>query len=136
MSMPRESCDGQRILQRLSWFEPRSLIASLCCTALLAASGCTTMRDVERPAPGTPLPVEAGETVAVSLRDGSRLELSFVEWTADRLAGTDSMGILHRIAAEDIAKLEVKRHSLLGSLGVGVVILAVVLAAASDSSDY
>jgi hypothetical protein len=94
------------------------------------------MHTVERPASGTPLPVEAGETVEVSLRDGSRIELSFVEWTADRLAGTDSQGILHRIAAGDIAKLEVKRHSLLRSIGVGVVIVAVVLAAAGGSSDY
>jgi len=94
------------------------------------------MHTVERPASGAPLPVEVGETVTVSLRDGSRLELSFVEWTADRLAGTDSTGILHRIAAEDIAKLGVKRHSLLGTVGVGVVVAGMVLAVASDSSDY
>jgi hypothetical protein len=125
-----------RIPRQPSWPEPRSLIVSICCLTLLAASGCTTMHTVERPASGTPLPVEVGETVEVSLRDGSSLELSFVEWTADRLAGTDSQGILHRIAAEDIAKLEVRRHSLLGTIGVGVVIAAVVLAAAGDSSDY
>jgi hypothetical protein len=82
------------------------------------------------------LPVEVGETVEVSLRDGSSLELSFVEWTADRVAGTDSQGILHRIDAEDISKLEVRRHSLLGTIGVGVVIAGVVLAAAGDSSGY
>ena len=82
------------------------------------------------------MPVEVGETVTVSLRDGGSLELSFVEWTADRLAGTDSNGILHRIAAEDIAELEVKRHSLLRTIGVGLVIAGLVLAVASDSADY
>ena len=136
MSKLGEFVNRTRILRRPSWPGPRSLIVNFCCVTLLAASGCTTMHNVEPPASGAPLPVEVGETVEVSLRDGSRLELSFVEWTADRLAGTDSKGILHRIAAEDISKLEVKRHSLLGSIGVGVVIAGVVLAAAGDSSDY
>jgi hypothetical protein len=136
MSKLGEFLHRTSILRRPSWLESRSLIVNFCCVTLLAASGCTTMHTVDRPASGTPLPVEAGETVEVSLRDGSRIELSFVEWTADRLAGTDSQGILHRIAAGDIAKLEVKRHSLLRSIGVGVVIVAVVLAAAGGSSDY
>jgi len=136
MSKLGEFLNRTSILRRPSWLGPRSLIVTFCGVTLLAASACTTMHTVERPAPGAPMPLEVGETVTVSLRDGNHLELSFVEWTADRLAGTDSNGILHRIAAEDIAELEVKRHSLLRTIGVGLVIAGLVLAVASDSADY
>lgn len=110
-----------------------SLTGYFLCAALLAAAGCTTLQTVDQS--GAAHTIEPGDTVVVTMRDGRELGLAFGDWTDEALTGTDEAGILQKIDREDIARVEVRRYSVLRSIGVGAVVAGVALAAASDSSD-
>ncbi|MGH8196292.1 MAG: hypothetical protein ACREQ8_18140 [Woeseiaceae bacterium] len=111
--------------------EVHSLIVYFSCAAMLVASGCATMHTVD---PQAESEIEPGERVVVSLQDGREVELSFESWTSAGLTGTDETGILQKIEPEDIARVEVERYSPLRSIGLGIVVIGVVAAAAYDSS--
>ncbi len=95
-------------------------------------AGMPTVTQVSRV--GGASPIEPGEMVVVSLQDGRELELSFESWTSAGLTGTDETGILQKIEPEGIARVEVERYSPLRSIGLGIVVIGVVAAAAYDSS--
>lgn len=113
-----------------------SLVVHFSCAAMLALSGCTTMQTVE---PQAASELEPGQTVFVSLRDGSEVELSFMDWTSEGLTGTDETGILQKYESEDIARVGVQRYSTAKSVGLGVAVVAIaagIAAAGGSGSGY
>ncbi|HEX7081435.1 MAG TPA: hypothetical protein VF329_10510 [Gammaproteobacteria bacterium] len=117
------------------WIKPRALVVQCSSAAQLAASGCTTMQTVEPPSGSAAWQeVDPGETVLVSLRDGSEVDLSFVSWTSEGLTGTDEVGALQEIEPDEIARIEVERTSIAKSIGLGAAVGAVLVGIAVDTA--
>ncbi|MEX2126213.1 MAG: hypothetical protein WD795_20140 [Woeseia sp.] len=112
MSLPafRHTAPTHRHRQRLA-LDSQSLMVMFC-SMFLIFGGCTTTQTVDLQSKAvTQDDPKPGDAVVVSLRNGRKLELTVVEWTAEQLVGTDQSGSRHTIAREDITQLEATRIS-------------------------
>lgn len=102
------------------------------CLALLAA-GCTTLQPVDRQSAVRDL--EPGDEILVTTRDGRELELLFGDWTSQALTGSDELGLLQSVENDDIASVQVERHSTARSVGLGAAVAAFLVGIAAAASD-
>jgi preprotein translocase subunit SecE len=109
-------------------FFKRWLASLLCCC--LAATSCSTLRDVPlttAPAPVSSAGLTLGDTVIVTLRDGSSQKLKVTQIDATSLSGMGKRGTAEaRYAFADMASLEVRRVSFWKTTGVVGATLLVV----------
>lgn len=97
-----------------------------CILALaVATSGCTTLQPVETSPADAAAQLKAGDTIEVTLRDGSVEELKLVEITEDAYIGES-----RRIGFDEIASMQVQTiDALMTTLAVVGIIAVIALAA-------
>lgn len=116
----------------------RTGIPLFCVIALISGSGCTTTRIID---PQSRLPtaseLKSGDTVKVTLTDGSELDIIFLEETAEHIIGRDRQGAAHTISRQDIAFLEARSLSTGKNLLLvgGIVLIVGVVQALADTAE-
>ena len=106
--------------------------------ALILAPGCTTTRTIDpQSQPSAMREVRSGDTVKLTLTDGTELDMTFVDQTPGHIIGTDRNGLEHTIARRDISVLKVRSSS--GGMTLllvgGVVLLVGAILAVHDTVD-
>jgi hypothetical protein len=116
----------------------RWIISLLCCC--LVATSCTTLRDVPLTVQQTPVSsagIKLGDTVVVTLRDGTSQKFTVTQLDATSLSGKARRGTGDvRYPFADMASLEVRRVSFWktsGTVAATLAVIAVALAAAMFS---
>lgn len=123
---------GRRPNTLTRWLTPRSLAVWLCSMTVAVAPGCTTMHTIETPAAQESwAEVQAGDAVALTLRDGRQVELEFVERTGRAVIGRDASGTSLAVESADIEYAGVERFSAGRSVWLGVAVVGVGFAAAA-----
>lgn len=114
----------------------RSVIPVLCAVALLSAPGCTTTRTLDpQSQPSTTGELKAGDTVKVTLQDGTECDITFVEQTPESITGRDGEGGERTTSRQDISFLQVESISTGRTLLLvgGVVLLIGVVQAVGET---
>jgi hypothetical protein len=113
----------------------RWLVSLLCCC--MVVSSCTTLRKVPLTAGAPPVSsagIKPGDTVMITLRDGTRRELKVQQVEAEALTGgTRSGAEVARFAFADMQTLEVRRVSFwktTGAVGATLVVIGAAILAA------
>lgn len=112
-------------------------IPLICAVALVSAPGCTTTRTIDAQNLSTMGEVRSGDTVEVTLTDGTEIDMKFVEQTPGNIIGTDRNGLQQTIAREGISQLQVRSNSTGKTLLLvsGVALLVGGILAAADTAD-
>lgn len=113
-------------------------IPLLCAVALISAPGCTTTRTIDpQSQPSTMGELQSGNTVKVTLTDGTVLDMTFVEQTPEHIIGTDRNGVERTIARQDVSVLQVRSTSTGKTLLLvgGVALLVGAILAVEDTVD-
>jgi hypothetical protein len=109
----------------------------LCAVALISA-GCTTTRTLDPQSQSSTMgEMKSGDTVKLTLTDGTELDLTFVDQTSEHIIGRDRNGVEHTIVRQDISVLQVRSASTGKSLLLvgGVALLVGAVLAVEDTVD-
>ena len=121
-----------RMPNTLAGLTPRALAVWLCAATIAGAPGCTAMRTIEAPAAQESwAEIQAGDTVALTLRDGRQVELKFVERTDQAVTGRDASGTSLTVESTDIESAKVERLSAGRNVLLGVTVVGVGFAVAA-----
>ena len=113
-------------------------IPLFCAVAVISAPGCTTTRTIDfQGKSSTTGELKSGDTVKVTLTDGTECDLTFVDQMPGHIIGTDRNGVEHTIARQDISVLQVRSASTGRTLLLvgGVALLVGGILAVEDTAD-
>ena len=96
---------------------------------LVLLTACQTWRPTAA-SPQTLIPVEQPSSVRATLSGGARVTLENPTMRNDSIFGVTDAGVVG-VASEDLGLLEVRRTSILRSIGLGFAVLAGVAAVAN-----
>ncbi len=109
----------------------RRVIAAL---LLVLLTACHSWRPTAV-SPQTLIPVERPSSVRATLRSGARVTLENPTVRNDSIFGVTDAGVVG-VASEDVGLLEVRRLSILRSIGLGYLILGVALFSCAITNGY